>query len=265
MNEWLETNRAMWDERVPLHVEGEFYDVAGFLAGKTALRDFELEEMGSVDGLTLVHPQCHFGLDTLSWARRGARVTGLDFSGPAVEAARAIAARAGLEADFVQANVYDAAEALGGRRFDVVYTGLGALIWLPDVRRWADVMTALLNPGGRFYLSEFHPMADVFGDDDLSIAHPYFGGEPIEWDEPGTYADLSAATEHNRSIEWHHGMGEVVSALIDAGLRVELLHEHDHTLFPRWPFLQRTGAIWRLPDSIPSLPLMYSLRATLPA
>ncbi|MEA2227796.1 MAG: hypothetical protein QOF29_1732 [bacterium] len=265
MNEWLETNRAMWDERVPLHVEGEFYDVAGFLAGKTALRAFELEEMGSVEGLSLVHPQCHFGLDTLSWARRGARVTGLDFSGPAVEAAGAIAERAGLEADFVQANVYDAAEALGGRRFDVVYTGLGALIWLPDVRRWADVMTSLLEPGGRFYLSEFHPIADVFGDDDLSIAHPYFGAEPIVWDEPGTYADLSAVTEHNRSIEWHHGMGEVVSALIDAGLRIELLHEHDHTLFPRWPFLVRSGPIWRLPEGIPSLPLMYSLRATLPA
>jgi SAM-dependent methyltransferase len=257
-------NRELWDERVPIHVGGDFYDVEGFLGGASALRAFELEELGDVRGATLVHPQCHFGLDTLSWARLGARVTGLDFSGPAVEAARDVAARAGLDADFVQANVYDAPAALDGRRYDVVYTGLGALNWLPDIDRWAATMVALLEPGGRFYLAEFHPITDVFADEDLTIARSYFNSEPLVWDEPGTYADLTAQTEHNRSIEWQHGVGDVVSALIAAGLRIELLHEHDHTLFPRWPFLVRDGAIWRTPDEMPSLPLMYSVRATLP-
>ena len=123
-------------------------------------------------------------------------------------------------------------------------------------------MAALLAPGGRFYLAEFHPITDVFGDDDLTVVHPYFNGEPLEWDESGTYADLTAADDSTTArIEWQHGLGDVVSALIAAGLRIELLHEHDHTLFPRWPFLVRDGAVWRLPEGTPSLPLMFSLRA----
>jgi SAM-dependent methyltransferase len=264
--DWAETNRAMWDERVPIHVGSDFYDVDGFLAGATTLRPFELDELGDVDGRTLVHPQCHFGLDTLSWARRGARVTGLDFSAPAVEAARDVAARAGLDADFVQANVYDAVQALGGRRFDVVYTGLGAINWLPDIERWARVMVDLLTPGGTFYLAEFHPFSWVFSDDDRTVGASYFSDGPVLFDDPpGTYADVTAPTQHNRSIEWNHGLGETVSALVAAGLRLELLHEHDYTLFPRWPDLQASERhFYRLPAGEPSLPLMYSLRATLP-
>ena len=266
MNEdWIETNRAMWDERVPIHVDSEFYDVEGFLAGAGTLRDFELAEMGEVSGCTLVHPQCHFGLDTLSWARRGARVTGVDFSAPAIEAARQVAQQAAIEAEFVQANVYDAVDVLGGRRFDIVYTGLGAIIWLPDIERWAHTMAALLAPGGRFYLAEFHPFTDVFGDETLEATEPYFAAEPQLYDEPGTYADLAAPTTHNRSVSWIHGIGTVVSALVAAGLSIELLHEHDYTLFPRWPFLERrAGGTYHLPDTFPALPLMYSLLATRP-
>jgi SAM-dependent methyltransferase len=260
--DWRRTNREMWDERVPIHTASDFYDVEGFLAGASSLRPFEVAEVGDVSGRTLVHTQCHFGLDALSWARRGATVTGLDFSQPAIDAARALAARAGLQAEFVQADVYDASSALGGRRFDVVYTGLGAINWLPDIEAWARTMASLVAPGGIFYLSEFHPFSNVFADEDLSVAHAYFHEGPFVWDEPGTYADLEAPTVHNRSIEWGHGLGEVVSAVIAAGLRIEFLHEHDHTLFPRWPFLRREeGGIYRLPEGTPSLPLMFSLRA----
>jgi SAM-dependent methyltransferase len=259
---WLETNRAMWDERVPIHVAGEFYDVEGFLGGRSKLRDFELREMGPVDGCTLIHPQCHFGLDTLSWARLGARVTGLDFSAPAIESARTIAQRAGIEAEFVQGNVYEASELVGGRRFDIVYTGLGAINWLPDLDRWAQTMASLVKTDGRFYLAEFHPFANVFADESLEFAYSYFDTGPHEWDEPGTYADLSAQTAHNRSVEWTHGLGQVISAIVAAGLRIEFVHEHDYTLFPRWPILvQVAPGIYRLPEGIPSLPLMYSLRA----
>jgi SAM-dependent methyltransferase len=259
--EWFDANRAMWDERVPIHVGSDFYDLDGFLAGASPLRPFELDEVGDVAGKRLVHLQCHFGLDTLDWARRGAQVVGLDFSGEAVAAARDVASRAGIDAEFVEANVYDAVTALGGRTFEIVYTGLGAIIWLPDIVRWAAVVAELLAPGGVLYLSEFHPITHVFGDDELTVEHEYFGGEPVMWDEPGTYADLAATTEHNRSFEWNHGLGEVVSAVIGAGLTVELLHEHDHTVFPRWPFLVQDGTIWRMPEDRPSLPLMYSLRA----
>ena len=260
--EWRELNRAHWDERVPIHFEGDFYDVAGFLAGRSSLQPFELDELGSVAGLTLVHPQCHFGLDTLSLAREGARVTGIDFSGAAISAARGLAARAEMEAEFIQADVYDAAAAVGGRRFDIVYTGNGAINWLPDIERWAAVMASLLAPGGRFYMIEIHPITEVFGDEELVIERSYFQSGPWLWDEPGTYADLTAPTSHNRTVDWHHPVGDVLSALLGAGLTIELFHEHDYALYPRWPFLERAeDGSYRMPEGRPTIPLMYSLRA----
>lgn len=260
--EWFDANRAMWDERVPIHVDSAFYDNESFLAGRSPIRAFEHDELGAVAGKQLVHLQCHFGQDTLDWARRGANVVGLDFSGEAVRAATDLARRAGLDAEFVEANVYDAVDALGRRRFDIVYTGIGALIWLPDLRRWADVVAELLEPGGTLYLVEFHPITHVFADDDLTVEHSYWHDEPMVWDDPGTYADMTAETTHNRSYEWNHGIGEVVSAVIDAGLHIDLLHEHDHTLMQRWPFLERDGDTWHMPAGMPTLPLMYSLRAS---
>ena len=265
--ERLAANRALWDERVPIHVAGGFYGVDQFRSGAKRLdiRDFEVEEMGDVAGRTLLHLQCHFGLDTLSWARLGARVTGLDFSGPAVEAAAALAAEMGIEADFVHADLYEAVEALGGRTFDVVYTGKGALIWLPDIIRWAEICAALMVPGGTFYLSEFHPVADMFAWESLDLERSYFDSGPHFDDSPGTYADLDAVTIHNASYEWQHPLGVVVSALIDAGLRIEFLHEQRSTLFPRWPFLeQQSDGSYVLPAGTPELPLMYSVRARKP-
>jgi SAM-dependent methyltransferase len=262
---WFAANRANWDERVPIHLRGEFYEVAGFLAVRDTLRPFEVEEVGEVAGKTLIHLQCHFGLDTLSWARRGARVTGVDFSAPAVEEARKLADRLDLAAEFLEANVYDAASAVEGRTFDVVYTGIGALNWLPDIPRWAGVVAELLRPGGLLYLAEFHPITDVFGDEDLTPVHDYFREEPYVWDEPGTYADPEAETANNTTYEWTHTLSEVVNATVDAGLTLELLREHDYTLFPRWPFLEKSGFdTYRLPEGTPGLPLMYSLRARKP-
>ena len=263
-DDWYAANRDWWDERAPLHAASEFYGLDEFLADPEAstLRPFELAEVGDVAGRTLVHPQCHVGLDTLSWARRGAEVTGLDISPAAVAAAADTAARAGLAATFVEANVYDAVEAVGGRAFDIVYTGLGALGWLPDMGRWAQVMAALTAPGGVLYLAEFHPVHSILGDEDLTVTYPWFHDEPLVFDEPGSYADPEATTTANRTYEWHHGFGEVLTALLDAGFALELFHEHDFTLFPRWPFLVKDGRdIYRLPPGMPSLPLMYSLRA----
>ena len=261
--EWREANRANWDERVPIHASGEFYDVAAFRAGQERLQPFEIAEVGDVSGKDLLHLQCHFGIDTLSWARRGARVAGLDFSAPAVETARSLASELGLDATFVQSDVYEAVEALEGRTFDVVYTGRGALNWLPDIGRWAGVVASLVREGGFLYLAEFHPFTEVFGDEDLSVEHDYFQGDaPQVWDEPGTYADFEAETSNNLTYEWNHPLGEVVSAVIDAGLTVELLHEHDYTMFPRWPFLEKSGFdTYRPPEGTPKIPLMYSLRA----
>jgi SAM-dependent methyltransferase len=258
--DWLEANRELWDERVPIHVGSRLYDVEAFVAGRSSLRAFELEELPDVRGRTLVHPQCHFGEDTLSWARRGASVTGLDFSRPAIVAARNLAARCELPAEFVEANVYDAAEALGGRRFDIVYTGVGAINWLPDIERWARVMASLVAPGGCLYVAEFHPITNVFGDD-LTVVRPYFSERPFELETAGSYADPEAETIHDRSVQWHHSLGAVVTAVVAAGLEIEFLHEHETTLFARWPFLVGERGSFRMPEGMPSLPLLYSLRA----
>jgi SAM-dependent methyltransferase len=262
-DEWREVNRANWDERVPIHVSGEFYDVASFKGGQERLQPYEIDEVGDVTGKELLHLQCHFGIDTLSWARRGARVTGLDFSAPAVEAARGLASDMGLEATFVASDVYEAVDATGSRTFDIVYTGRGAIIWLPDIGQWAEVVADLLKPGGFLYLTEFHPFTDVFGDEDLSVEYDYFQDEnPRVWEEPGTYADFDAETSNNVTYEWNHTLGDVVSAVSAAGLNVELLHEYDYTTFPRWPILEKSGFdTYRLPEGTPRIPLMYSLRA----
>lgn len=265
---YLAANRRRWDERVAIHRRSDFYDVAGFLAGGSALEPVEREELGAVAGGTLLHLQCHFGLDTLSWARLGATVTGLDFSGEAVREARALAREAGLAGEFVEADVYDAVAALGGRAFDVVYTGKGALNWLPDVGRWAETAAALVAPGGRFYLLEFHPFGDVFDNeaDSLRLRYPYFArAEPLRAHDPGSYADAAAETVHNEAYEWLHPLGEVVSALAAAGLTVEFLHEFDYTLYERFRFMRREGRAWTLPQHRASVPLLYSIRARKPA
>jgi SAM-dependent methyltransferase len=266
-DEHRELNRTWWDERVPIHTASDFYDVEAFQAGAGTLRPFELEEVGEVAGKRLLHLQCHFGLDTLSWARRGASVVGLDFSEPAIEAANALAGETGLDGRFVRADLYDAVEALGGERFDIVYTGLGALNWLSDLDRWGEVVTSLVADGGFLYLAEFHPFADVFAGEELTVAYDYFhdpAGIRLS-DDGGTYADLSAPTVHNATHEWAHPISEVIGVVIANGLRLELFNEHDYTLAPRWPhLLPAEGGIYRQPQGTPRIPLIYSLRARLP-
>ncbi|MBT2440683.1 class I SAM-dependent methyltransferase [Streptomyces sp. ISL-36] len=270
-DDWREANRVRWDERVPIHAASEFYDLDAFRAGKEALRDFELAEVGDVTGRSLLHLQCHIGLDTLSWARRGAsHVVGLDFSEPAVETARSLAADIGLPPDraaFVAADAYDAAEAVPDSSYDIVYTGIGALCWLPDIDRWAETAASLVAPGGFLYVAEFHPLADSLDDETgTRVVHDYFTRDPWVDTTPGTYADAEAATVHNRSVEWVHPVGEVVTAIARAGLRIEFLHEHDMSLIPRYGTLKRQeDGYYRFPADRPRVPLMYSIKASRPA
>ncbi|MEV5436663.1 class I SAM-dependent methyltransferase [Streptomyces sp. NPDC052682] len=265
-SDWREANRAHWDERAEVHATSAYYDLDGFRAGADPLRAFELAEVGDVTGRTLLHLQCHIGLDTLSWARHGAsRVVGLDFSPRAVETARGLAADLGLgpeRAAFVTADVYDAAEAVPEESYDIVYTGVGALCWLPDLTRWARTAASLVAPGGFLYLAEFHPLADILDDETGSrITHDYFARDAWVEDTPGTYAAQDAATRHNRRVEWQHPLGEVVSALAAAGLRLEFLHEHDVSLFRRFGCFEVRDGYYRYPADRPRIPLMYSLRA----
>src|SRR2546422_9122572 len=188
MKEYFDTNRRHWDELVPLHMQTRFYDVDSFRAGASSLHALEIEEVGGVGGKSLLHLQCHFGLDTLSWARRGATVTGVDFSPAAIEAARGLALETGLDAQFVETDLYSLPDNLQGQ-FDIVYTSYGVVFWLPDVRRWAEVAARFVKPGGFFYIAEFHPFCAVFHNEgvnsDLEIRYPYFEGEALRFAEDG--------------------------------------------------------------------------------
>jgi SAM-dependent methyltransferase len=263
--EYLRLNRAWWDERVPIHAAGDFYDLDGFVAGHDTLLPFEDDLVGPVDGLDLVHLQCHMGMDTLSWARRGAKVTGVDFSAPAIETARDLASRIGVDARFEVADVYDAVEVLGAT-YDLAYQSLGSIYWHPDMGRWAGILFQLTRPGGRYVLLEGHPFGWILDDDGERVERSYFGDREGHRfaDEGGTYADLSAATTNNETIEWSHTLSDVVSALLGAGFVLERFVEHPFTVFQMWPWLEerpgQTSTFWA-PEGRPTLPLMYSLVA----
>ena len=264
-------NQALWDAWTAVHATGDFYDLAGFKAGGVRLRPYEIEMVGDVAGRSLLHLQCHFGIDTLSWARLGARVTGADLSPAAIDLARTLADELGFpEARFVRSNLYDLPDVLDGA-FDVVYTSRGVLGWLPDIRGWARVVAHFLAPGGRFFITEVHPVIQALEDEDvgpgeLRLRYPYWEHpEPLVFEVKGTYADRDADIGEKVEHGWDHGLGEIVTALIEAGLTIETLVEHP---FLDWKvgFLVDDGeGYWRLPpDAGGELPLMFSLLATKP-
>jgi len=260
---WRELNRASWEARTPAHLASRFYDVERWKQGGCSLTPIELAEVGDVAGKRLLHLQCHFGQDTLSWARRGATVVGLDFSSEAIAAARRFAEELRLPARFVCADVYSAAVALG-ETFDVVFTSYGVLGWLPNLQAWAKQVAACLKPGGRFHLVEFHPLVGMYSSDLQGLAYPYDSkGEPSQSEELGTYADRDAPI-HVIDVEWNHGLGTVVGALLGAGLVLESLREHDWSPYALWP-----GSVEVAPGryqvaSLPGAPLVYSIVARRP-
>ena len=264
-------NNELWDEWTRIHETSSFYDLEGFKRGGIRLADYEVEEIGDVHGLEVLHLQCHFGIDTLSWARLGARVTGADFSQAAVDLAAGIATDIGIEdARFVRSELHELPANLEGD-FDLVYTSRGVLGWLPDIRRWAEVVAHFVRPGGRFYITEIHPIVHGFEDTDVSPGefrpvYPYWEHRaPLAFDNIGSYADPDAAVTVPTEYGWDHGLGEIVTALIDAGLRIESLREYP---FVAWKieFLEEAGdGTWRLPRSVKGeLPLFFSILASKP-
>ncbi|HEX2773160.1 MAG TPA: class I SAM-dependent methyltransferase [Micromonosporaceae bacterium] len=271
MSDYRTLNRANWDERAPAHAASAGYAIDRFLADPDHLSKvvrFDLPRLGDVAGLRGVHLQCHIGSDTISLHRLGARMTGLDFSGASLAQARRLAVATNADVEFVESDVYDAPAVLGEGQFDLVYTGVGALCWLPDVRRWAQVVAALLRPGGRLFLREGHPMLWALDDprDDglLRVEYPYFERpEPTVWDEPGTYVETDATFQHNVTHEWNHGLGENVSALLDEGMELTMLEEHDSApgnALPGQTVCDEHGE-WRLTDRPWRLAQTYTLQA----
>ena len=272
--DWRALNQANWDERVPIHVNSPYmYDLAALRAGKDRLDPIATEALGPVDGLRVLHLQCHFGMDSLTLAQQGASVTGVDFSPPAIETAKALAMELGLSnrARFVAANVYDAPTALPEPgTFDRVFVSWGALCWLPDMTAWARVVAGFLKPGGFLALAEAHPAAYVF-DDMTATADgrpgwymPYLGREPMLEDRPEDYADPTARLQNSRTVEFLHPLSDILMGLINAGLRIDRFHEHGGVTWPMFTHLVKHGpGDYRWPDK-PWLPLSYSLRAAKP-
>ena len=257
---WLAENRARWDELARIHTSTALYDLDGVVAGRDDLRPWEDAELGPIDGLDLIHLQCHIGTDTVALARRGARTVGLDFSGDALETARDLAQRCGLRVELIQSDVLDAATSVG-RTFDVVYTGIGALGWLPDLRPWARVVHDLLRPGGFLYVTELHPMWVAVIEDGRSICQHAIDAPFERWDDDGSYADPTARLEHTASWERLHAIGDVLTAVLDADLAVELFHEFDVTPAPTPWLVRRDDGLYGFGPEQRRFPLTYSLRA----
>lgn len=263
----FDVNRRRWDELVDIHVKSVtgIYRVAEFRAGADVLSPIESAELGDVAGKDLLHLQCHFGLDTLCLARRGARVMGLDFSANAIAAARALSIETGVPGRFIEGNVYDALQLIDDR-FDIVYTTWGVLCWLPDIDAWARTAASLLRPGGMLYLLDGHPIAGVLDEAEggrLVPTYPYFqGAEPLAFDSDRSYTGDSDRLINARAYEWTHPVGAVVSALIDAGLTIKFLHEHDRLCWRRFSrMVHGPDGMYRLPSDIPSVPLAFSIKA----
>lgn len=273
MDDYRTVNRALWDERAPAHAASADYGLSRFIDDPTYLSNvvqFDLPLLGSVDGRRGVHLQCHIGTDTLSLSRLGAQMTGLDFSAAALDEARRLAAAAGAAIDYVEADAYDAATALGAEQFDFVFTGIGAICWLPDIGRWARVVADLLKPGGRLFIREGHPVLWTIEDgrDDglVALKYPYFQhAEPLVFDEDGTYVQTDMSFTNTVSHSWNRGLGEIVSALLEAGMTITGLVEHDTVPWEALPGQMEQVAEkfdeWRLSDRPERLPHSFTLQA----
>jgi SAM-dependent methyltransferase len=260
LNAYLKSNQEMWDRLASIHAESQFYNVKGFKKGQTSLTFVEREELGDVSGKSLLHLQCHFGLDTMSWARLGARVTGADYSETAIGLARSLSEELAIEARFIHSSIYDLPHALH-KKFDIIFTSYGVLCWLPDLTEWGQVIHHFLKDNGTFYIVEYHPIRGMF-DDDGNINEPYFHkDEPLKYEGSGSYAEPTGNFKHV-SYEWVHSLSDVVNALVAAGLRIEFLHEFPFSISGDCPFLVKAkDGLWYHKNKEIRIPLMFSIKA----
>jgi SAM-dependent methyltransferase len=267
MDEYLKANRATWDQWTRDHEGSPFYDLEGFKAGKERLKSIELGELGDVRGKSLLHLQCHFGLDTLAWARHGAIVTGTDLSEESITLARSISRELGIPAQFVCCDLYDLPAHLAGE-FDIVFTSYGVLHWLRELAPWGRLIAHFLKPGGNFYIVEDHPTFRMFTTEDgrtVELANPYFFTEtPNSNEMTGSYA-TDFKGQAVSFYMWDHGLGDVINSLIDAGLAIEFLHEFPFAPRAKFPFMQQgADGWWRLPEQYVQIPFLFSMQARKP-
>ena len=260
-DQYFKTNKDLWNKRTAIHKSSAFYDVEGFKKGKNVLNAIELKELGDVAGKRMLHLQCHFGLDSMSWSRLGAEVTAVDFSDEAISTANKIKDQLGLGTKFVCSNVYDLKKHLD-QQFDIVFTSYGVVGWLPDLQKWADIINHFLAPGGVFYMAEFHPVIWMFDDDFSRFAYSYFNNGVLEFDAEGTYTDRDADIKH-KEYSWNHSISEVVNALISHGLEIDFLNEHDYSPYDCFEnTVKNSDGNFFIKGYEQILPMVYSLMAS---
>lgn len=262
---YMNVNQKLWDEKTKVHVNSEFYNIDKFKKGATTLKDIELSELGDVKNKSLLHLQCHFGLDTLSWARLGAKVTGVDFSEEAICYAKRLSQDINIPAKFICSNIYDLPGVMSDE-YDIVFTSYGVLCWLPDLKKWANVISNFLKKGGIFYIVEGHPINNIFDNEretkKLKAKYSYFHSkDPMRWEAEGTYADRNAVIT-NPSFEWTHCMSDIINSLITAGLTIEFIHEFPYSSYDHYSFMDKNdNGWWYLENVEAKIPLTFSLCA----
>ena len=257
---YFEENKLSWNKRTAVHKDSAFYDLASFKKGKSSLSKIELEELGDVKGKTLLHLQCHFGMDTMSWEREGAIVTGVDLSDEAIKLANEIRTELGLDAEFICCNVYDLKDHLD-KKFDIVFTSYGTIGWLPDLDRWAEIVSYFLKPGGTFYIADFHPALWMMDDNFEYIKYSYFNTQVITEEISGSYSDRNApirSTEHG----WNHPFTEIFNSLLKYDLQIIQFNEFPYSTYNCFNNLEQgEDGMWRIKGMNEKLPMMYSIKA----
>ncbi len=259
MNKYIDANRKIWDDRVAIHSKSDFYDLKSFKEGKSSLNFIELNELGDIKGKSVLHLQCHFGMDTLSLARLGASVTGVDFSSEAINLAAQLNNELNLNAEFICSDVYNLGDHLQ-KKFDIVFTSYGVIGWLPDLEKWAELISYYLNPDGTFLIVEFHPVLWMLDDNFEQLKYSYFNNEIIETEVKGTYADRDADIS---GIEygWNHSLSEIISSLLKNGLEVISFNEFPFSVYNCFAkMIQGEDGFWRFKNLENKLPLMFSLK-----
>jgi 2-polyprenyl-3-methyl-5-hydroxy-6-metoxy-1,4-benzoquinol methylase len=260
-NNYLDINRKAWDEKVIPHINSEFYNQKEFLEGKNSLQKIELDILGDISQKSVLHLQCHFGQDSISMARLGANVVGVDFSSVAIENAKILAQQTQTNAEFICCDVYNLPQHLD-QQFDIVFTSYGTIGWLPDLDRWASIISHFLNPNGKFIFVEFHPVVWIFDNDFKSVEYSYFKAEAIVENEEGTYADKSAAISPT-TISWNHSLSEVFQSLIKNGLSVENFNEYDYSPYDCFNnTIETEPGKFIIANLGNKIPMVYSLVAT---
>jgi 2-polyprenyl-3-methyl-5-hydroxy-6-metoxy-1,4-benzoquinol methylase len=261
MDKYIDVNRSLWNGKTEIHVNTDFYDLESFKKGKSSLNFLELEALGDVKGKSLLHLQCHFGMDSLSWLRLGAKVTGVDLSDKAIDTAKTLNTELGLDAEFICSNVYDLPEVLD-KKFDIVFTSYGVIGWLPDLDKWAEVISHFLKPGGTFYMVEFHPVVWMFDNDISKIQYSYFNNETVI-ETIGTYAEPENEFRH-KSISWNHSLSSVINSLMKQNLKVTEFNEYPFSFydcFKREVLTKDKNGFWQFKGLEGKMPMMFSIKA----